>query len=143
MASREQGGNKEKKKPKADKNKQQKHLPFGGKTPMGQPARCRRSASRRNSLGTMAETAVCAVSDVPENSVKRFEVGTAVLAVYNIGGSFYATDDECTHGAASLADGILEGDVIECTMHFGAFNVKTGEAVQSPCSCRCGPTRSR
>ena len=36
MASREQKGNKEKKKPKADKNKQQKQ-PFGGKTPFGQP----------------------------------------------------------------------------------------------------------
>jgi nitrite reductase/ring-hydroxylating ferredoxin subunit len=83
----------------------------------------------------MAETAVCAVEDVPENSVKRFEVGTTALAVYNLGGDFYATDDECTHGAASLADGILEPAecVIECTMHFGAFNVKTGAAVQPPC----------
>ena len=76
---------------------------------------------------------VCPASEIPENSVKRFEVGSNVLAVYNIGGSFYATDNECTHGAASLADGILEGDVIECTLHFGAFNVKTGEAVQAPC----------
>src|SRR5688572_1279840 len=81
----------------------------------------------------MAETAVCAVSDVAENSVKSFEVGTATLAVYNVGGTFYATDNECTHGAASLADGILEDGIIECTMHFGAFNVKTGEAVQAPC----------
>ena len=81
----------------------------------------------------MAEVAVCAVSDVPENSVQRFEAGAATLAVYNVGGTFYATDNECTHGAASLADGILEGDVIECTLHFGAFNVKTGEAVQPPC----------
>src|SRR5688572_21014730 len=81
----------------------------------------------------MAEAAVCAVSDVPENSVKAFEIGTTMLAVYNVGGAFYATDNECTHGAASLADGILEDDVIECTMHFGAFNVKTGEAVQAPC----------
>ena len=76
---------------------------------------------------------VCPASEIPENSVKRFEVGSNVLAVYNIGGSFYATDNECTHGAASLADGILEGDVIECTLHFGAFNVRTGEAVQAPC----------
>ena len=65
--------------------------------------------------------------------MKRFEIGTTVLAVYNIGGTFYATDNECTHGAASLADGILEDDIIECTLHFGAFNVKTGEAVQAPC----------
>jgi nitrite reductase/ring-hydroxylating ferredoxin subunit len=81
----------------------------------------------------MAEQAVCAVSDVAENSVKAFEVGTTTLAVYNVGGEFFATDNECTHGAASLADGILEDDVIECTLHFGAFNVKTGEAVQAPC----------
>jgi nitrite reductase/ring-hydroxylating ferredoxin subunit len=83
----------------------------------------------------MAElVSLCPTSDVPDNSVKRFEVGNAVLAVYNIDGSFYATDDECTHGAASLADGMLDGDIIECTMHFGAFNAKTGEAVQAPCS---------
>jgi nitrite reductase/ring-hydroxylating ferredoxin subunit len=73
-------------------------------------------------------------ADIPENSAKRFEVGNLVLAVYNVGGAFYATDDECTHGAASLSDGILEDDIIECTMHFGAFNVRTGEAVQAPCS---------
>jgi nitrite reductase/ring-hydroxylating ferredoxin subunit len=81
----------------------------------------------------MADAVVCAVSDVPENSVQRFEIGTAVLAVYNIGGAFYATDNECTHGAASLADGILEDGIIECTLHFGAFDVKTGAAVQAPC----------
>jgi nitrite reductase/ring-hydroxylating ferredoxin subunit len=82
----------------------------------------------------MAElVTVCPTSEVPENSVKSFEVGTNVIAVYNVGGTFYATDNECTHGAASLADGILEDDVIECSLHFGAFNVKTGEAVQAPC----------
>ena len=81
----------------------------------------------------MVEVSVCATSDIPENSVKSFEVGDSVIAVYNIGGAFFATDNECTHAAASLADGILEDDVIECSLHFGAFNVKTGEAVQPPC----------
>jgi nitrite reductase/ring-hydroxylating ferredoxin subunit len=76
---------------------------------------------------------VCPTSEIPENSVKSFEVGANVIAVYNIGGEFYATDNECTHGAASLAEGILEDDIIECALHFGAFNVKTGEAVQAPC----------
>ena len=83
----------------------------------------------------MAEELVplCPTTDVPENSVKCVQAGGRVLAVYNIGGAFYVTDDECTHGAASLADGILEDDIIECSLHFGAFNVKTGEAVQAPC----------
>ena len=39
-------------------------------------------------------------------------------------------DQSC---AASLADGNLEDDIIECTLHFGAFNVKTGAAVSAPC----------
>ena len=81
----------------------------------------------------MAETAVCAAADVPENTVQRFELGSTVLAVYNVAGEYFVTDNECTHGAASLAEGILEDDIIECTLHFGAFNVKTGEAVQAPC----------
>jgi nitrite reductase/ring-hydroxylating ferredoxin subunit len=86
------------------------------------------------SIGNMSElTKVCATSDVAEGAVKRFEVGDNVIAVYNVGGEFFATDNECTHGAASLAEGILEDDIIECTLHFGAFNVKTGEAVQAPC----------
>src|ERR1700745_2973371 len=71
---------------------------------------------------------ICPTSGVADNSVKSFEVGTNVIAIYNVGGTFYATDNECTHGAASLADGILEDDIIECSLHFGAFNVRTGAA---------------
>ena len=76
---------------------------------------------------------ICSTSEVADNSVKSFEVGSNVIAVYNLGGTFYATDNECTHGAASLADGILEDDIIECSLHFGAFNVKTGQPTQPPC----------
>jgi nitrite reductase/ring-hydroxylating ferredoxin subunit len=76
---------------------------------------------------------VCAKAEIAPDSVKAFEVGDKRLAVFNIGGRFYVTDDECTHAAASLADGMLEGDVIECSMHFGAFHVPTGEVREPPC----------
>ena len=65
--------------------------------------------------------------------VKAFAVGDKTLAVYNIDGTFYATDDECTHAAASLADGMIEGDVIECCMHMGSFHIPTGKVMQPPC----------
>ena len=78
-------------------------------------------------------TKLCATSDIAEGTAKSFEVGSNVLAVYNVGGEFFVTDNECTHGAASLADGILEDEIIECTLHYGAFDVKTGKAVQAPC----------
>ena len=76
---------------------------------------------------------VCAQADVAPGSVKAFEVGANRFAVYNIDGTFYVTDDECTHAAASLADGMIEGDVIECCMHFGAFHIPTCKVVQPPC----------
>jgi nitrite reductase/ring-hydroxylating ferredoxin subunit len=76
---------------------------------------------------------ICSKSEVAPGSVKAFAVGANVLAVYNIDGTIYVTDDECTHAAASLADGILEGDVIECCMHMGSFHVPTGNVVAPPC----------
>jgi nitrite reductase/ring-hydroxylating ferredoxin subunit len=82
---------------------------------------------------TESPVPVCAVTDIPPGSVKSFEVNDTLVAVYNIDGTFYATEARCTHATADLADGILEGDVIECTLHFGAFNVRTGKAVQAPC----------
>ena len=76
---------------------------------------------------------VCSKSEVAPGSVKAFAVGDKTLAVYNIDGTFYATDDECTHAAASLADGMIEGDVIECCMHMGSFHIPTGMVMQPPC----------
>jgi len=76
---------------------------------------------------------LCAKSEVAPGSVKAVAAGDAMLAVYNIDGAYYVTDDECTHAAASLADGMLEGDVIECCMHMGSFHVPTGKPVAAPC----------
>ena len=77
---------------------------------------------------------LCKTSDLEPGSVKRIDRQEGDIAVYNIEGEFYATDDRCTHGLASLSDGDLIGDEIECTMHFGSFNVKTGEPMAPPCS---------
>ena len=84
----------------------------------------------------MAENVVkvCAQSEVGPETAKAYEVGDKRLAVYNLGGEFFVTDDECTHACASLADGILEDGIIECTLHFGAFDVKTGAVKAPPCS---------
>jgi nitrite reductase/ring-hydroxylating ferredoxin subunit len=78
-------------------------------------------------------TLVCAAADVPENGVISREVGDGRIAVYNIGGVFYATDAYCTHAFADLAEGVLDGEVIECSFHFGAFHVPSGKAVEPPC----------
>jgi nitrite reductase/ring-hydroxylating ferredoxin subunit len=85
---------------------------------------------------SMSETEyrVCPVAAVPINKIVRFEVGGRAIAIYNIEGDFYATDDTCTHGLSSLSAGELDGDVVECSLHFGAFHVPTGKPVGAPCS---------
>src|ERR1700728_5323532 len=84
----------------------------------------------------MAENVIriCAQSDIAPETVQAFDVADRRLAVFNIGGKFYVTDDECTHASASLADGILEGDIIECAVHLGAFHIPTGAVKAPPCS---------
>ena len=74
------------------------------------------------------------IDEIPIGEVKRCAAqGYAPFAVYNVKGEFFVTEDTCTHGMASLSEGILDGDVIECPFHAGAFNVRTGEAVERPC----------
>jgi nitrite reductase/ring-hydroxylating ferredoxin subunit len=76
---------------------------------------------------------VCGQGDIALETVRAFDVGDQRLAVFNIGGKFYVTDDECTHASASLADGMLDGDVIECAVHLGAFHIPTGAVKSPPC----------
>jgi nitrite reductase/ring-hydroxylating ferredoxin subunit len=80
-------------------------------------------------------TDICHVDDVFEGSGRRYQVpGFPPLAVFNIGGAFHVTDDTCTHGDASLADGWVHGDEVECPFHSGRFRVSDGEATAFPCT---------
>ncbi len=81
------------------------------------------------------ETALCNAADVPENGVLRVIVsGYPPLAIYNLNGAFYATEDRCSHGDASLSNGFIEGGCIVCPLHFGSFDIRTGTPVDPPCS---------
>jgi nitrite reductase/ring-hydroxylating ferredoxin subunit len=76
---------------------------------------------------------LCKVEDVGVGEVRKIEAGGLTLAVYNLDGAFYVTDDACTHGPGSLSEGFVDGDTIECNFHQGVFNIRTGECVRPPC----------
>ncbi len=77
---------------------------------------------------------LCATADVPDAEPLQVNVDSLPpLAVYRVDGAYYVTNDTCTHGNASLAEGYLDGEIIECPFHGGAFNVKTGEPTAFPC----------
>ena len=54
------------------------------------------------------------------------------VAIINLGGEIYAMDDICSHAYASMSDGYIEGDCIECPLHGAQFNIKTGKAETPP-----------
>lgn len=76
---------------------------------------------------------LCSTADVAPGNAIKVEAGDLALAVYNIDGEFFVTDDACTHGPGSLSEGYIDGDVVECNFHNGQFNIKTGEVVSPPC----------
>jgi nitrite reductase/ring-hydroxylating ferredoxin subunit len=75
---------------------------------------------------------VAALNDVPSGEMSACEVGEIHLALYNIDGTVFATDNVCTHAYALLTDGWLDNNVVECPLHGGQFDVCTGKAVCSP-----------
>ncbi|MCC6474543.1 MAG: non-heme iron oxygenase ferredoxin subunit [Burkholderiales bacterium] len=74
------------------------------------------------------------VSDVRPGQPKRATIGDLELTIYNLGGTFYATEGYCTHGRAHLAEGYIDGTLIECRMHGGTFDICSGKAVGAPCT---------
>ena len=54
------------------------------------------------------------------------EVGEDPVVLINLDGEYFALNDCCTHEEASLSDGEIIGDEIECPMHGGAFEIRTG-----------------
>lgn len=76
---------------------------------------------------------LCRAEEVAPGEVLKVETGGLTVAVFNLDGDFYVTDDACTHGPGSLSEGFIDGDVIECNFHQGRFNIRTGEVVLPPC----------
>jgi nitrite reductase/ring-hydroxylating ferredoxin subunit len=77
---------------------------------------------------------VMRLAAVPEGEARRCSFNGEDVALFHVEGCVYATQDSCTHGRASLSDGYLIGDEIECPLHQGMFNVRTGAVTQSPCT---------
>lgn len=74
--------------------------------------------------------AVAKTGDLKPGEMKAVKVGRRIVGLANVDGEFLAFDDTCTHEEASLTEGELFGDVVECPLHGAAFNLRTG-AVES------------
>ena len=70
--------------------------------------------------------------DIDEEDVLGFDHGDKIYCIYNTADGYFATDGMCTHEDERLDDGIVIDCVIECPLHQGRFDVRTGSALSAP-----------
>ncbi len=79
-----------------------------------------------------AWTDVIAVSDLEPGDATPVTLGARELAVFDAVGGVFVVLARCTHGAANLCDGHFDGTFIECPLHQGLFDVRTGAPRAAP-----------
>ena len=75
---------------------------------------------------------VAKVGDLNPGELMYVEVDDEPICLINLDGEFHALNDLCTHEEASLSDGEIVGDEIECPLHGGAFEIRTGKPASFP-----------
>jgi nitrite reductase/ring-hydroxylating ferredoxin subunit len=75
---------------------------------------------------------VAVAGQLPEGEALATSVGGTPVALFKVDGTIYATHDICTHEYANLSEGYLDGCTIECPLHQGRFDLRTGKALCAP-----------
>ena len=86
---------------------------------------------------------VIELSKLEKNDVTNVQFGTKDLAIYDAKDGIFVSLSRCTHGAANLCDGYFDGTYIECPLHQGLFDVRTGEAKAPPARVNLKMIKSR
>jgi 3-phenylpropionate/trans-cinnamate dioxygenase ferredoxin subunit len=73
----------------------------------------------------------CLQADLAPGDSRKLDVEPPV-ALFRTEGGWFAIDDLCTHGKASLSEGFLDGEVIECPLHMGQFSLADGKPLCPP-----------
>ena len=77
----------------------------------------------------MAETIkVASKKDIPEGESRIVRAKEKEIALFNVGGVIYATDNVCAHRGGPLGEGQLDGTLVTCPWHGWQFDVTTGES---------------
>ena len=75
---------------------------------------------------------VGSADDFGDGKVRPAVAGGQAVAVFRLGDELFALKDLCTHGNARLSDGYIEDGCVECPLHQGTFDIRSGAA-------RCAP----
>src|SRR5262245_36002408 len=80
----------------------------------------------------MAWQRVASISEIDVDGVLGVDVDGSAVALYRLGSEVFATAGICTHALAILSDGFVEDGKIECPLHQGQFDIRSGKALCAP-----------
>ena len=66
---------------------------------------------------------VCKVEELPEGESRRVLAEVESIAVFNVGGQYYACSDACPHAGGPLHQGYIEGTRVACPWHGWSFEL--------------------
>jgi nitrite reductase/ring-hydroxylating ferredoxin subunit len=75
---------------------------------------------------------VIAVQDLEKGDATPVTYNGRELAIFDTIDGIFVSMARCTHGAANLCDGYFNGKHIECPLHQGLFDARTGQALAAP-----------
>jgi 3-phenylpropionate/trans-cinnamate dioxygenase ferredoxin subunit len=77
-------------------------------------------------------TRIAPVAEFPPGSRRVVDLDGERIAVFNLGGSYHAIEDVCSHDGGELSSGELEGHEIVCPRHGASFDIRTGAVTAPP-----------
>jgi apoptosis-inducing factor 3 len=80
----------------------------------------------------MAWQRAASLNSIPQDGVTGVKLDGVPVALYRLQGNVYATHGVCTHALALLAEGFVEDGKIECPLHQGVFDIRSGKALCAP-----------
>lgn len=77
-------------------------------------------------------------AEIPPGTGKSIYVKDLQIAVFNVGGEWFAIENDCKHRGGPLGDGELDGKIVTCPLHAWTYDVTTGECFDDPaCGVPC------
>src|SRR5262249_1347016 len=83
-------------------------------------------------LQAMAWQRVASRSEIAVDGVLGLDVDGSPVALYRLANEVFATAGICTHALAVLSDSFVEDGKIECPLHQGQFDIRSGKALCAP-----------
>lgn len=75
---------------------------------------------------------VGALEDIEDGGLLQSMVGDEEIVLCRVDGEVFALHNWCTHADARLSEGCLRGHELECPLHEGKFDVRSGKALCEP-----------